>query len=749
MSPALAAFLRPSPFALKFATKGVLAMALALYAAFFFDLDRPYWALISAAFLQTRPMSGMVVEKGICQVTGTFVGTCVAVVIMGCFAQVPELALGSVTLWIGLCIYGASLTHNNLSYGCVMAAVACMIIVVLTSSAPDDFFSVALARLSELSLGALCAVVVSALVWPIRVRDHLGQLSDTAVNATFRYMALAFSMPLEADRAVNRDTAGQSQGHSQAQLKGQQRERMAMLEQMMTGLDALNNLEIDAHSARYEGPQGKGRIRGVHLLTRRSMRLYATLKALHQLRHPEFFVPSQNDDGKPTAQTMELNQAQNQEAERFSQPTQDLMQRLGAAFQSMADNQGTAQARKTLKELRGECLRLSRGQRSITALEARLLFSLREVLGHALVILQAREVINHPGRHQLRQPSMSWHRDHGRAAIDALRAMAIFSATAIFWLATAWDNGAVAMLLGTLFSGIFVSRGDPAPIIPMVLKGLLLAVPSVLLFGNVMLSHAQHFVPFVIIFSIPLFLGLMGSVVPALAGIALPFVVFNILLVMPDNGMTFDVAYTLNRSLAAGIGLIVTIIGFRLIPVPGAGWDKRQLIRATASDIRELAERSTERLDSWFGGRMGDRLLRLARHEQTRSREQEARRSGENASGQPDDAQQQVLGMPLLTLGLTGMDIGRGIGFVRRELGNDVPRPVQHALRELIHALADDYQRCARGESPTRMRAAGNRLCELIEQHHTMSRHKQALLAGWLTRVQLTLQSDALRQQRS
>ncbi|MDL2191125.1 FUSC family protein [Cobetia sp. LC6] len=733
MSPALAAFLRPSPFALKFATKGVLAMALALYAAFFFDLDRPYWALISAAFLQTRPMSGMVVEKGICQVTGTFVGTCVAVVIMGCFAQVPELALGSVTLWIGLCIYGASLTHNNLSYGCVMAAVACMIIVVLTSSAPDDFFSVALARLSELSLGALCAVVVSALVWPIRVRDHLGQLADTAVNATFRYMALAFSMPPEGGRVTGRQ-------------QDQHQERMAMLEQMMTGLDALNNLQIDAHSARYEGPQGKGRIRGVHLLTRRSMRLYATLKALHQLRHPEFFVPARSEDGEVSAQTPELNQARRQEAERFSQPTQDLMQRLGAAFQSMADNQGTAQARKTLKELRGECLRLSRGQRSLTALEARLLFSLREVLGHALVILQAREVINHPGRHQLRQPSMSWHRDHGRAAIDALRAMAIFSVTAIFWLATAWDNGAVAMLLGTLFSGIFVSRGDPAPIIPMVLKGLLLAVPSVLLFGNVMLSHAQHFVPFVIIFSIPLFLGLMGSVVPALAGIALPFVVFNILLVMPDNGMTFDVAYTLNRSLAAGIGLIVTIIGFRLIPVPGPGWDKRQLIRATASDIRELAERSTERLDSWFGGRMGDRLLRLARHEQTRSREQEAHRSGESASGQPDAAQQQVIGMPLLTLGLTGMDIGRGIGFVRRELGNDVPRPVLHALRELIHALADDYQCCARGESPTRMRVAGDRLCEVIEQHRTMSRHKQALLAGWLTRVQLTLQSDALRQ---
>lgn len=731
MSPALAAFLKPTPFALKFACKGVLAMALALYAAFYFDLERPYWALISAAFLQTRPMSGMVVEKGICQITGTFVGICVATVIMGLFAQTPELALGSVTLWIGLCIYGASLTHNNLSYGCVMGAVACMIVVVLTSSAPSTFFTVALARLSELSLGALCAVLVSALVWPIRVRNHLGVLADTAVNATFRYMALALSMPLNSGQS-----AGQPGGLEQRTRERD--ERKAMLEQLMTGLDALNNLEIDAHSARYEGPQGKGRIRGVHLLTRRSMRLYATLKALHQLRHPEFFVPPQE------VQEIDASDAESVTlmAERFSQPTMDLMQRLGVAFQSMADNQGTDQARVTLKELRGECLRLSRGHRSITALEARLLFSLREVLGHTLVMLQAREVINHPGRHQLRQPSMSWHRDHGRAATNALRAMCIFATTATFWVATAWDNGAVSMLLGTLFSGIFASRDDPAPIIPMVLKGLMFAVPSVLLFGNILLSHAQHFVPFILIFSVPLFLGLMGSVVPVLAGICLPFVVFNILLVMPDNGMTFDVAYTLNRSLAAGIGLVVTIIGFRLIPVPGASWDRRQLIRSTVSDIRELSERSTAQLDSWFGGRMGDRLLRLARHEQVRNQEQATRGTDKEI----ELKEQQVSGMPLLSLGLTGMDIGRGISFVRRELGSKMPKEVERALKALILVLAEDFERATRGERPHHLKSASHRLCDAISVHESMSRHKQALLAGWLARIHLTLESDAIRQ---
>ncbi|MGS0466003.1 hypothetical protein ACU8V3_01545 [Cobetia marina] len=71
----------------------------------------------------------------------------------------------------------------------------------------------------------------------------------------------------------------------------------------------------------------------------------------------------------------------------------------------------------------------------------------------------------------------------------------------------------------------------------------------------------------------------------------------------------------------------MTILGFRLIPVPGAGWDS-ELIQTTASDIRELAERPAQQVDSWFGGRMGDRLLRLARHEQSRQQEQQSRQGG-------------------------------------------------------------------------------------------------------------------------
>ncbi len=78
-----ASYLTPSSQAVKFAVKATLAMLLALYIALWCDLERPYWALISAAFLQIRPMSGMVVEKGLSQIIGTVIGCAAGIVIMG------------------------------------------------------------------------------------------------------------------------------------------------------------------------------------------------------------------------------------------------------------------------------------------------------------------------------------------------------------------------------------------------------------------------------------------------------------------------------------------------------------------------------------------------------------------------------------------------------------------------------------------------------------------------------------------
>ena len=83
----------PDRRTLIFAIKGVISMALALYVAMFLNLERPYWALVSAVFLQIRPESGLVIEKGLCQIGGTLVGARAVIVILNWITHYPELAL--------------------------------------------------------------------------------------------------------------------------------------------------------------------------------------------------------------------------------------------------------------------------------------------------------------------------------------------------------------------------------------------------------------------------------------------------------------------------------------------------------------------------------------------------------------------------------------------------------------------------------------------------------------------------------
>ncbi len=49
-------------------------MSLALFVSMALQLDRPYWAMVAAIFLQIRPESGLVIEKALCLIVGGFGG---------------------------------------------------------------------------------------------------------------------------------------------------------------------------------------------------------------------------------------------------------------------------------------------------------------------------------------------------------------------------------------------------------------------------------------------------------------------------------------------------------------------------------------------------------------------------------------------------------------------------------------------------------------------------------------------------
>ncbi|MHB0775851.1 FUSC family protein [Halomonas sp. WWR20] len=667
MPPIAQAYLTPSSSAVKFATKGTLAMFLALYFALWADLERPYWALISAAFLQIRPMSGMVVEKGICQMAGTFVGAVAGLIIMALFSQARVPALYSLTLWLMLCVYWATMTRNNLSYGCIMAAVTALLIVVLAGSNPTSAFDVAVARLSELGLGALCATFVSALLWPTHVQQHLATQADNVVNLAFV--------------------------HAAQQLEGSH-DDTALQNSLAASLGPLMMLETDSQAARYEGPAGPGRVRAAHTLTRHTLAMFASLAALNQM----------------------LRDSRNRLGSDLTLFAAEIAEGLRRAEQA----RGVPEAREALQHLRHQAHQREIGQ--LSGLQQRMVLGLREVLGQATILFDAREAIARPGSRRLRSPSLSWHRDHMVASINAVRAGLVFLATALFWLATNWNNGPVAMMLATLFSAFFASRDNPAGVSLVFFKGMLAAIPSAFIFGHVLLSQASGFPMLAMLFGTPLFLGLLGAGHPAMMGYSLAFTIFNILLTMPGNGMDFGIDSFLNRAVAVIVGLTMVTLGFRLIPGPGPRLLRHRLVKAIVRDLHRLTRRRRfHQADAWFSGRMADRMLQLSRHDEVL----------------PEDQRY------LFSLGLTGLDVGRACLRLRQRLDDADAPEVRSALQRTLTTLARAYADSARGHPPQGVEDASRALIAVVARHESLPMERRILLEGLLERVHLTLQRQA------
>jgi uncharacterized membrane protein YccC len=74
------------------------SVSLALYVAFWLELDSAYWAGTSAAIV-CQPQLGASLRKGWFRMIGTLVGAVMSVVLTACFPQDAALFLGGLAAW--------------------------------------------------------------------------------------------------------------------------------------------------------------------------------------------------------------------------------------------------------------------------------------------------------------------------------------------------------------------------------------------------------------------------------------------------------------------------------------------------------------------------------------------------------------------------------------------------------------------------------------------------------------------------
>src|SRR5258706_504102 len=145
---------------LLFAIRLWASVCLALFIAFWLELDNPYWAGGTAAIV-CQPQLGTSLRKGWFRMIGTIIGAVVIVVLTGCFSQDRIAYLGLLALWGGLCAFAATVLRNFASYAAALAGSTAAIIATAnlgaTGGASPDVFLVAIRRASEICIGIGCA----------------------------------------------------------------------------------------------------------------------------------------------------------------------------------------------------------------------------------------------------------------------------------------------------------------------------------------------------------------------------------------------------------------------------------------------------------------------------------------------------------------------------------------------------------------------------------------------------------------
>lgn len=152
------------------------SVSLALFVAYWLELDNPYWAGTTAAIV-CQPQLGVSLRKGWFRMIGTVIGAAMSVVLVACFPQDRILFLAGLAVWCAACAFVATLLRNAASYAAALAGYTTAIIAGGLFGAAGGVdanaaFLLAVARASEICLGIVCAVLAGTDLGGARRCSH-------------------------------------------------------------------------------------------------------------------------------------------------------------------------------------------------------------------------------------------------------------------------------------------------------------------------------------------------------------------------------------------------------------------------------------------------------------------------------------------------------------------------------------------------------------------------------------------------
>jgi uncharacterized membrane protein YccC len=546
-----------------FALKTFAASMLALVIALAMDLPRPYWAM-ATVYITSQPLAGATSSKAFFRVMGTLVGATMTVALVPNLINAPELLCLAIALWVGLCLYLSLLDGTPRSYVFMLAGYTVALIGFPSVSEPGAIFDTAVARLEEISLGIICASLVSTIVFPRSVAPAVAGRVD--------------SWLLDARRL------------SQVVLLREGTNETRRGKRLKLATDIVEIDTLSTHLA-YDRLTDRNAVTGLGEIRLRMLMLLPVIASLEDRlaalgeealrRQPELKRLLED-----LAQWIVSDVSARQPAERI--------RAMIAERQAVLDDSASWERiiiTSLLSRLR-ELVDLSRDCRELTdAIAGNLNVSTLDLAFHS-------EAGAAPVRH----------RDRGLALWSAAGAAVAILICCAFWIGTGWPDGASAPMMAAVACSFFAAQDEPARFIRSFGLWSLVAIVVVAIYLFALVPAISHIEVLVVALA-PTFL-LYGFLIarPATAGTGMALAANTATLLALQSTYIADFASYANSAVAFFVGVLIAEIVTRIARGVGAEWIANRLVLSSWITIAVAAERRGKRDRAEFAGLMLHRL---------------------------------------------------------------------------------------------------------------------------------------------
>ena len=524
------------------------SVCLALFVAFWLQLDNPFWAGTSAAIV-CQPQLGASLRKGWFRMIGTLVGATMIVALTACFPQNGFAFLALLAVWGGFCAFAATVLRNFASYAAALAGYTAVIIAAdtlgPTGGASPEVFMLAVTRTSEICIGIVCAgLVLSGFDLGGARRQLAASIAALAAEITglFAEMLARAGSDAPDTQSVRSELAAK-----------------------VVALDPVVDQAIgESSELNY---QSSALHRAVH-------GLFSALAGWRGVATQLPRSPSARREAASILRGFPRELGSSREA--------------GALARWMANPLGLRSICKRAAQVLLALPAPTPSQRLLADQTAKLLAGIAQALDGLALLVEA------PARPRTQRfavpPTIP---DWLPALVNAARAFITISVVEIFWVVTAWPTGGFALIVVANLLLLLGSKGDLA-----YAGALAAAIGSAgsVLFAAVIkfaaLPATETFGAFCLaigLFYLPAGFVTARTRQPAVLAVFTAMALTFMPLLAPTNEMSYDTGQFYNFALAVCIGCGAAALSFRLLPSVPPTQRTRRLLAFALADLRRCA----------------------------------------------------------------------------------------------------------------------------------------------------------------